>query len=168
MSVSENGGAKGEDSPQVDTKMDIVDSQEPDVQVIPDEVYDKYTPRRKAVMVALLSYCAFLPSISSTSTLSATPEIAAEFHTTGPIINVSSALYILMMGLSPMVWGPLSQVFGRRIITLVTASVFLICSIATALAPEIVSFFVLRLLTALAGMALILAGSAVIRYATCC
>lgn len=116
MSVSENGGAKGEDSPQVDTKMDIVDSQEPDVQVIPDEVYDKYTPRRKAVMVALLSYCAFLPSISSTSTLSATPEIAAEFHTTGPIINVSSALYILMMGLSPMVWGPLSQVFGRRIV----------------------------------------------------
>ncbi|KAI2628494.1 MFS general substrate transporter [Hypoxylon sp. NC1633] len=150
-SVDRNREAKG-GSPQVQATQSI----------IPDEVFDKYTPRRKSVMVALLSYCAFLAAISSTSTLSATPEIAAEFHTTGSIVNVSSALYILLMGLSPMVWGPLSQVIGRRIIALVNASVFLIFSIATALVPDIASFFVLRILTAIAGTSLILTGSAVI------
>lgn len=113
-SVDGNKEAKS-GSPQIQgMQLDTTEDQEPSVPVIPDEVYDKYTPRRKAVMVALLSYCAFLSAISSTSTLSATPEIAAEFHTTGSIVNVSSALYILLMGLSPMVWGPLGQVFGRR------------------------------------------------------
>ncbi|KAI1781522.1 major facilitator superfamily domain-containing protein [Hypoxylon cercidicola] len=160
-SVDGNREAKS-GSTQIHTIPDPIEDQEPPVPVIPDEVYDKYTPRKKAFMVALLSYCAFLSAISSTSTLSATPEIAAEFHTTGSILNISSALYILLMGLSPMLWGPLSQVIGRRMITLVTATAFVIFSIATALVPEIVSFFVARILTAIAGTSLTLAGSAVI------
>jgi hypothetical protein len=83
---------------------------------IPDEFYNKYTRGRKVMIVALLSYCAFLAAISSTSPLSATPEIAEEFHTSGSVVNLSSALYILLMGVSPMVLGPLSPVFGRRMV----------------------------------------------------
>lgn len=86
------------------------------VVIVPDEVYSRFTPRRKAIIVALLSFCAFLAPISSTSSLSATPEIAAEYDTTGSILNIASALYMLFMGLSPMFWGPLSEVFGRRIV----------------------------------------------------
>lgn len=84
---------------------------------VPDEVYDRLPAHRKLVIVFLLSFCSFLAPISSTSVLAATPEVAAEFSTTGSIINLVNALYMLFMGLSPIFWGPLSQVYGRRIVS---------------------------------------------------
>lgn len=81
---------------------------------IPDEVYDRLPVHRKRIIVFLLSFCSFLAPISSTSVLAASPEVAEEYGTTGSIINLSNALYMLAMGLSPMFWGPLSQVYGRR------------------------------------------------------
>lgn len=83
---------------------------------IPDEVYDRLSPRRKLVIVALLSFCSFLAPISSTTVLAATPEVAQEFDTSGSIINLSNAMYMLWMGISPVFWGPISQVYGRRIV----------------------------------------------------
>ncbi|KAI0386868.1 MFS general substrate transporter [Hypomontagnella monticulosa] len=129
---------------------------------IPDEVYDRLPPHRKLVIVFLLSFCSFLAPISSTSVLAATPEVAAEYGTTGSIINVVNALYMLFMGLSPVFWGPLSQVYGRRLITIITAVGFLACSIGTALAPNLGAFFVFRLLTAFEGTSFILVGASVI------
>lgn len=81
---------------------------------VPDSVYDRIPPHRKLVIVALLSFCAFLAPISSTTVLSAVPEVAATYGTTGSIIGLSNALYMLFMGLSPMVWGPFSEVWGRK------------------------------------------------------
>lgn len=126
---------------------------------IPDEVYDRFSPARKLVIVAILSYCSFLAPISSTTVLSAVPEVAAEYQTTGTVINLSNALYMLFMGLSPMFWGPLSQVYGRRIVNLTSAVLFFACSIGTALAPNLVAFFIFRILTAFEGTSFILVGS---------
>lgn len=78
-----------------------------------DEIYERYSPRRKAAVVAVMSFCAFLSPVSSTSVLAATPEVAASFHTTGSVINASNAGYMVFMSFSPIVWGPMSQVFGR-------------------------------------------------------
>lgn len=84
---------------------------------VPDEVYDILPHSRKLIIVALLSYCGLLAPISSTTVLSAVPEVAETYNTTGTIINLSNALYMLFMGLSPCFWGPLSQVYGRRIVS---------------------------------------------------
>jgi hypothetical protein len=85
---------------------------------VPDEVYDRLPPSRKVVIVTLLSFCSFLAPISSTTILAAVPEVAATYSSTGTIINLSNALYMLFMGVSPCVYGPLSQVYGRRIVSL--------------------------------------------------
>ncbi|KAK2615740.1 hypothetical protein N8I77_002472 [Diaporthe amygdali] len=127
---------------------------------VPDSVYDRLPQHRKLVIVALLSFCSFLAPISSTTVLSAVPEVAATFHTTGSIINLSNAMYMLFMGLSPIVWGPFSEVWGRKIITCTTAVLFFGCSIGTALAPNLAAFFVFRILTAFEGTAFLLVGSA--------
>ena len=81
---------------------------------VPDEIYDRLSRSRKLIIVALLSYCGFLAPVSSTTVLAAVPEVASTYHTTGTIINLSNALYMLFMGISPCFWGPLSQVYGRR------------------------------------------------------
>jgi hypothetical protein len=85
---------------------------------VPDEVYDRLSPSRKVIIVTLLSFCSFLAPISSTTILAAVPEVAATYKSTGTIINLSNALYMLFMGVSPCFWGPLSQVYGRRWVSL--------------------------------------------------
>lgn len=87
---------------------------------VPDSVYDRIPQHRKLVIVALLSYCSFLAPISSTTVLSAVPEVAATYKTTGSIIGLSNALYMLFMGLSPIVWGPFSEVWGRKSVSLIS------------------------------------------------
>lgn len=79
-----------------------------------DEVYNKFSDRRKIVIVAAMSFCSFLAPISSTTVLSAVPEVAATFNTDGSIINVSNALYMLFMGISPLFYGPYGNIYGRK------------------------------------------------------
>ena len=79
-----------------------------------DEIYNKFSDRRKIVIVAAMSFCSFLAPISSTTVLSAVPEVAATFNTDGSIINVSNALYMLFMGISPLFYGPYGNIYGRK------------------------------------------------------
>lgn len=81
---------------------------------VADSVYDKFPRHRKIIIVILLSFLSFLSPISSTSVLAATPEVANEYHTNGTVTNLANAIYMLTMGISPIVWGPLSEVYGRR------------------------------------------------------
>lgn len=129
---------------------------------VPDEVYDRFGPSRKVVIVAFLSYCSFLAPISSTTILSAIPEVAATYKSTGTIINLTNALYMLFMGISPAFWGPLSQVYGRRWICLITALLFCACSLGTALSPNLASYFVFRILTAFQGTSFLNVGASCI------
>ncbi len=147
-------GSLGPDTPAAQVWTSLVE--------IPDSFYDRLTPRRKTAIVALMSYCSVLAPISSTAVLPAVPDVAAEFGTTGVVINVTNALYLLFMGLSPIVWSPLSEVYGRRWITIVTSALFFVCSLATALAPNLAAYTVFRLLTAFEGTAFILVGSAAV------
>jgi len=82
-----------------------------------DEIFDKVSQGRKRAIVTVLSFGAFLSPISSTSVLAATPEVAATYNTTGSIINLSNAAYMIVMALSPLFWGPMSQVYGRRVVS---------------------------------------------------
>ena len=79
-----------------------------------DEVYQRFTERRKKIITAVLSFCSFLAPISSTTVLSAVPEVAATYHCDGTIINLSNALYMLFMGISPCFYGPFGNIYGRR------------------------------------------------------
>jgi hypothetical protein len=127
-----------------------------------DDVYDKFTPNHKICIVSVLAFCSFLAPMASTTVLAAVPEVASTYNTTGTFINVSNALYMLFMGLSPMFWGPMGQVYGRRWTQLPSAIFFAAFSIGTALAPNLPSFFVFRILTAFQGTSFLIIGSSCI------
>lgn len=127
-----------------------------------DEVYNKFTPHKKVSIVAVLAFCSFLAPMASTTVLAAVPEVAATYNTSGTIINVSNALYMLFMGLSPMFWGPMGQVYGRRWTQILSAILFTGFSIGSALAPNLASFFIFRILTAFQGTSFLIIGSSCI------
>lgn len=78
------------------------------------EVYSRFTRTQKRCMTALLAYCGLSATMSTTSVLSAVPEIVSDFGTTANVVTISNALYLLVMGISSCLWGPASDVFGRR------------------------------------------------------
>jgi len=127
-----------------------------------DEIYNRFSPHRKAVITFVLAWCGFLAPISSTTVLAAVPEVAATYSSTGDIINLSNALYLIFMGLSPCFWGPMGQVYGRRWTCILAAVLFTAFSIGTALAPTLASFFVFRVLTAFQGTAFLIVGASCI------
>ncbi|KAJ7611764.1 MFS transporter [Roridomyces roridus] len=127
-----------------------------------DSIYDRLSPSRKIVITCVLAVCGFLSPISSTTVLSAIPEVASTYHTTGSIINVSNAVYLIFMGISPCLWGPMSQVYGRRWMCISSSVLFFGCSLGTALSPNLGAFFVFRALTAFQGTSFLIVGASCI------
>ncbi|KAJ6455979.1 major facilitator superfamily domain-containing protein, partial [Mycena vitilis] len=127
-----------------------------------DSIYDRIPPHRKAIITCVLAFCGFLSPIASTTVLSAIPEVAESFNTTGTIINISNAIYLVFMGLAPCFWAPISQVYGRRWICLSSALLFFACSLGTALSPNLAAFFIFRALTAFQGTSFLIVGASCI------
>ncbi|KAF4469163.1 dityrosine transporter [Fusarium albosuccineum] len=107
-----------------------------------DEVFNRLSRTCKTAIVMGLSFGAFPTPISSRSVLAATPEVTSDHNTTGSIINVSNAAYMIVMALSPVILGPISQVFGRRVVALASSVMFFFLGLATALAPDLATFIV--------------------------
>ena len=76
-----------------------------------DEIYNKFSHFHKITMVTVLSMSSFLAPVSSTSILAASPEVVATYNTTGAIFNISNALYMIFMGFSALVYGPLGTTY---------------------------------------------------------
>lgn len=123
------------------------------------EQYTRYTLTRKVVITCILAFCALLSPVSSTMILSAIPEVAADYNTSGDMISVSNALYLLSMGFSACFWGPMSSVFGRRWVNIASAVQFCAFNIGTALAPNLGAYFVFRILTSFQGTGLLIVGN---------
>lgn len=123
-----------------------------------EAIYDRFSRGRKRAFVAILSFCAILSPISSTGSLTAVPDIAAAFHTTGSVINISNGLYTAAMGLSAFLWGALSTLAGRRLVLLSSVISFFAFSLGTALAPNLAAFFAFRTLSGFGGTGLLVTG----------
>ncbi len=80
-----------------------------------DEIYNKFSSKHKVIMVTVLSFSSFLAPIGSTTILAASPEVVSTFNTTGAIFGISNALYMVFMGLSALVYGPLGTTVRTRL-----------------------------------------------------
>lgn len=127
-----------------------------------DEIYDRFPHSRKVVIVTILSFCSFLAPISSTSILAASPEVVATYNTTGAIFDISNALYMVFMGLSPLLYGPMGQTYGRKLTLSISAVTFTAFSLGSAMSPNLASYFVFRMLTAFQGTCFLIVGGTVI------
>ena len=72
--------------------------------------------------------------------------IGSDFHVTNDLqLVLPISLFLVGYVLGPMVFGPLSEIYGRRMIMLITFVIFTLFTMACALAPNWPSFLVFRL-----------------------
>ncbi|MFC6277148.1 multidrug effflux MFS transporter [Psittacicella hinzii] len=85
--------------------------------------YDVVTPHQRALqsklpsayfMVILLSIVSITPGLANTSFNPAIMEVASHYHVSLEKIQALSATYFLGLGCGQLIWGPLTDRFGRR------------------------------------------------------
>ena len=117
---------------------------------------------RKYTIVFTVSWMTLVVAYSSTSLLPAAPEIASHFSTTVEIINATNAGVLIAMGFSSFIWGPISEIVGRRKAYNVAITLLFGCSVGIALAPDMMTFTVMRVLGGLQGTFFMVAGQTII------
>ncbi|KZP18353.1 MFS general substrate transporter [Athelia psychrophila] len=113
-----------------------------------ESVYDRFTPARKWIFVAVISWTGMLPLCVTGSFTPSIPQIAEDLNTTGPVISLAVSISILATALGGMTWASHSTVYGRRPVYLVSLPVFCAGSFGIGRATSVPELFVWRFIQA--------------------
>jgi DHA1 family bicyclomycin/chloramphenicol resistance-like MFS transporter len=93
----------------------------------------------------------------------ALPDASRDLGASIAVMQLTISLYILGLAVGQLIYGPLSDYFGRRPILLVGLVLYTGAGIAALLAPDINDLIVARLFQALGGCAGLVLGRAIVR-----
>ena len=120
-------------------------------------------PAHKPRLIALVTLCVSLSAASTDIFLPSMPSIAADLEATAADTQLILSGYIYAYALSMLVYGPLSDRFGRRPVLLGALALYVVVTIGCAFATSIGMLIGLRLVQAFCICAAPVAGRAVIR-----
>jgi DHA1 family bicyclomycin/chloramphenicol resistance-like MFS transporter len=115
------------------------------------------------VIVLLLSLLLGLQPITTDLYLPALPELTAQLSAPMAQAQLTLTALLLAFGGSQLVWGPLSDRFGRRPILLIGLAAYVLASIASCLAPSMSWLIVWRTLQGAAMGAGVMCARAIVR-----
>ena len=118
--------------------------------------------RHLTLIAALLS---MLGPFSIDTYLPSFPDIETEFGISRAMLSQSLSVYLLAFAFSTLFWGPVADRFGRRLVILVSMTVYTLGSIGCALADSAEAFLLLRVVQGLAASGGFIASRAMIRDA---
>jgi multidrug resistance protein len=111
-----------------------------------------WTERKKWSNVAIISSVTFLTPLASSMVAPATPLIMDEFNSSNETIaSFIVSIYILGYALGPLFLAPCSEIWGRLYVYHVCNFMFVAWTVGCALAPNMASLLVFRLLAGIAG-----------------
>ncbi|MDR3576200.1 MAG: multidrug effflux MFS transporter [Anaerolineaceae bacterium] len=102
------------------------------------------------VLIALLS--AFVP-LSTDLYLPALPSMSAYFNVSADLINLTLIGFFVFYALGTLLWGPLSDKYGRKPILLIGLTLYVLASISCANAWNVYVLILFRILQAVGGSA---------------
>ena len=117
---------------------------------------------RIRLLLLLAALTAFAP-MSLDLYLPAFPSIAESYGTDTGSVQLTMSACLLGLGLGQVLWGPVSDRYGRRRPLLVGLTIFMIASLLIMVAPTLTSMVALRLVQALGGSAGIVIARACVR-----
>ncbi len=107
-----------------------------------------------ATAVGPLAINIFLPSM---------PGLAKELNTSYSMVQLTLSLYLAGLSVAQLLYGPLSDRYGRRPLMLIGLGIFLAGALTCALAPTISVLIAGRILQAIGGCAGLVLGRAIVR-----
>lgn len=105
-------------------------------------------PFNKRNMLPLLALLSAFPALSTDMYLPALPSLALQWHQPLSVINLTLFGFFLTYGVFLLVYGPLSDRYGRRPVLIVGICIYVVGSLMCAFAQGAVSLIIFRVLQA--------------------
>ncbi|OCF33611.1 dityrosine transporter [Kwoniella heveanensis BCC8398] len=109
--------------------------QEIEVEMIdgrPRDIYDRFTRAKKVRILLIVAYSAIIAPMTSSIFLPAIPLMAGDLHTSTKVINYTVAVFILVIGIAPVLWSPYAGFYGRKPVYLASMPIMVVASIGVS------------------------------------
>ncbi|GKZ26484.1 hypothetical protein AbraIFM66951_005820 [Aspergillus brasiliensis] len=131
--------------------------------VVPTEPpFSIFDHRQKWLIVTIVSTAATFSGLASNIYFPALPTIAKDLNVSLELVNLTVTLYLIFQGLVPSLWGPVSDVKGRRVAYTFIFLVFFGACIGLAETKKYATLIILRYLQSTGSASTIAIGSGVI------
>ena len=96
-------------------------------------LYTTFTPREKRLLTLLLGLTTITSPLTATIYFPLLPLLSAHYHASAQAINLTITIYIIFQALSPTIFATLSDSLGRRIVYLLTLTLYVLSNLGLAL-----------------------------------
>ncbi|KAL9949816.1 hypothetical protein ACHAQF_008528 [Verticillium nonalfalfae] len=127
------------------TEEQLVDYEGPD-----DPYHPLNWPTKKKFLTTLLyGFVTMTATWASSSYAAGTEQIATQFRVSKQVATLGTSLYLMGFGVGPLLWAPLSEVYGRRAAVLSPMFIAMCFSFASATAKDLQTLMLTRFFGAL-------------------
>lgn len=107
--------------------------------------------QRKWAIAVLQSMSMLVLTFSSSVYASSIEDVKRHFDVSGDVATLGLSLFVLGFALGPLIWAPLSELYGRKSIYVISFMGFTAFSVAATCSPNIQSLLILRFFTSAFG-----------------
>lgn len=108
---------------------------------------------RKAVIVAILGFVTFTSSWGSSVFSPVVGIISETYHVRYVVASLTISLYVMGFASGPIIWSPISELYGRKLPLVIATLLFTCFSFACATAKDIQTVIITRFFMGMAGSA---------------
>lgn len=124
--------------------------------------YSHFTHVQKRLTVALITFAATFSPLSSFIFFPAIDALSRSLDVSVGKINLTITSYMIVAGIAPAFIGDMADMTGRRLVYLLTMSVYCVANVGLALQSSWIALFILRMLQSAGGAATIAIGYGVV------
>ena len=104
-------------------------------------------PQWKKWFITLsVAFATLAVSFASSAYTGSTKQVIAEFHCSQEVVILGVSLFVLGFAIGPLFWGPLSELYGRQVLFILTYGMVTVFNAGAAGANSIATLIVLRFL----------------------
>lgn len=111
----------------------------------------------------MLAFLSAFPPLSTDIYLPALPEMMTVLETTQAMANLSLSLFFVFYAFGILIWGPLSEKYGRKPILFCGLAIFILASVGCASADTVQALIAARILQAIGGSAATAVSTALVK-----
>ncbi|THC88964.1 hypothetical protein EYZ11_011594 [Aspergillus tanneri] len=109
----------------------------------PSQPYTTFTARQRALITLLVGFATITSPLTATVYFPLLPTLKRQFHISAQEVNLTLTIYIIFQALSPALFGPVSDIIGRRQVYLVTLAIYALANLGMALNKAMYSVLML-------------------------
>lgn len=113
--------------------------------------YSRFTGWQKRLIVLLITFAATFSPLSSFIFFPAIKALSSSLAVSVEKINLTITSYMIVSGIAPALMGDIADMTGRRIVYLLTFSIYLAANIGLAVQSSWTALFLLRMLQSAGG-----------------